>query len=142
MPVCVDASIVVAVVTTEVFSQPALVRWNEWVRGEQQPVAPRLLAYEISSALRRKVLRGVLSPEDARRALVLALGLNIHFPEPAYLPLDAFDLVSRLGCPTVYDACYVALAAQLECEFWTADERLYNIVREKLSFVRWLGNQQ
>ena len=31
------------------------------------------------------------------------------------------------------------LAEMLACPFWTADERLYNAVKEQLSWVRWLG---
>lgn len=40
---------------------------------------------------------------------------------------------------TIHDAHYLALAQTLDCEFWTADERLYNAVRDQLPWVRWLG---
>jgi predicted nucleic acid-binding protein len=40
--------------------------------------------------------------------------------------------------PTVYDATYLALAELSQCEFWTADEKLFKQVRDKLTFVKWL----
>ncbi len=39
-----------------------------------------------------------------------------------------------------YDAQYMALAVRLDCEFWTADERLVNSTQEQFSRIRWLGN--
>jgi predicted nucleic acid-binding protein len=30
----------------------------------------------------------------------------------------------------------------LGCELWTADERLYNAVKDELPWVKWLGNYQ
>jgi predicted nucleic acid-binding protein len=29
---------------------------------------------------------------------------------------------------------------QLRCEFWTTEERLYNRVKDTLTFVKWLRN--
>ena len=29
---------------------------------------------------------------------------------------------------------------RLSCEFWTADERLFNAVRSQLTWVKWIGN--
>ena len=41
-----------------------------------------------------------------------------------------------------YDAHYLALAEMLGCEFWNADERLYNTVKDELPWVKWLGDFQ
>jgi len=37
------------------------------------------------------------------------------------------------------DAQYLALAEQLSCEFWTADERMFNVMNAKFPGIRWLG---
>ena len=42
-------------------------------------VAPSLLSYEVTSALRRKVVRGIMSYEDARRSLEAVSSLDIEF---------------------------------------------------------------
>ncbi len=40
---------------------------------------------------------------------------------------------------TKYDAHYLALAARLGAEFWTADQRLVNTVQSALPWVRFVG---
>lgn len=141
-PVCVDASIVVALVTPEVQSERALALWVEWMRGNVDVVAPTLLRYEVTSALRRKVVRGMMSLQDARRSLEEALSLSIELRDPPDLSLRAFDLAARFDHPAAYDAHYLALAEMLEGEFWTADERLHNAIQEDFPNIRWLGDYQ
>jgi predicted nucleic acid-binding protein len=36
----------------------------------------------------------------------------------------------------------LALADILGLELWTADERLYNVVKHDLHWVKWLGDYQ
>ncbi len=138
-PICVDARVVVALVAPESQSERALTLWTTWMSRETQVVAPGLLRYELASALWRKAVRGLMQMEDARRALEVALSLDIKFLDPPELPLKAFDLASRLNRPTTYDMCYLALTEIVGGEFWTADERLYNAVREAFPAIRWLG---
>ena len=38
----------------------------------------------------------------------------------------AWEIATDFGFATVYDATYLALAELQGCEFWTADERLFN----------------
>ena len=80
--------------------------------------------------------------DDTRRALEEAMSLDIRYLDPPDLPLRAFELAARLRRPAAYDAHYLALAEHLECPFWTADERLYNAVRNDFPSIRWLGDVQ
>ena len=141
-PACVDANIVVGLVTTEAQSERALTLWAEWMRDNTRVIAPTLLRYEVTSALRRKALQGVMSAQDARRALEEALSLDIELLDPPSVSLHAFDLAERFNRPAAYDAHYLALTEMLGAEFWTADERLYNAVREHFPHVRLLGDYQ
>lgn len=52
----------------------------------------------------------------------------------------AWEMAADYGFATVYDATYLALAELRGCEFWTADERLFNRVKDTLTFVKWLQN--
>lgn len=140
-PVCVDASFVVALVTSEVHSERALARWAEWMREDVEVVTPMLLHYEVTSALRRKVVRGVMSSRDARRSLKEALSLDIELLDPSGLSLRAFDLAARLGQPATYDAHYLALAEMAGAELWSCDQKLYNTVHRDCA-VRWVGGQE
>ncbi|MGC8890448.1 MAG: hypothetical protein ACP5PC_07105 [bacterium] len=36
----------------------------------------------------------------------------------------------------IYDAVYIALAEEMECDFWTADYKLYNILKERFHFLK------
>jgi len=51
----------------------------------------------------------------------------------------ALELAHRFGQPASYDAHYLALAERERCDVWTADERLWNAVREELPWVHWVG---
>jgi predicted nucleic acid-binding protein len=65
--------------------------------------------------------------------------LNILFLEPVDFHIRAFDLANRLNRPAAYDTHYLALAEHLDCEFWTADERLTNAVKSTLPWVKLLS---
>ena len=140
--VCVDANVVVALVTAERFSRMALALWQELTRIDSQPVAPSLLRYEVASALYRKVVRGAMDSEDGFQALREVLALDIRYLDPSDLSLRAFELAARFRRPAAYDAHYLALADHLDCPFWTADERLFNTVHADLPHIHWLGDYQ
>ena len=83
--------------------------------------APHLLDVEVTSAIRRWVLFGRLSVEDARMSLrdLRDLAADRHAHEPLLdRALDLRDAVSA------YDAVYVALAELLGARLVTADQRL------------------
>ena len=140
--VCVDANLVIALVTVEAFSSKVLALWREWTLADVQLAAPGLLRCEVVSALHRKVIQGILDLEDARQALKKAMALDIQYRDSSDLSLQAFELAARCQRPAAYDAHYLALAEHLGCSFWTADERLYNTIRAEFPLVHWLGEYQ
>lgn len=82
--------------------------------------------------------RGVLTATDADEARRLLEGLPIQVREPDDLYAVAWQLASHFGRPTIYDSLYLALAAIVGCELWTADHRLANAVSPHLPWVRLL----
>jgi predicted nucleic acid-binding protein len=45
----------------------------------------------------------------------------------------------RLKRASAYDSYYLVLAQALECDFWTADKRLFNALQEtRLGWVHWI----
>ncbi len=137
---CLDANLVIALVTAERFSPLALAWWTRVTLDEKEVCAPSLLRYEVTAALYRKALRGPLSWEDARLSLEQALQLDITYLQPSGLATRAFELAMQFNLPTPYDAHYLALAEYLACPLWTADERLFNSVRAVFPLIHWLGN--
>ena len=139
-PVCIDANLVVIIVTPEA-QRPAVLRlWESWLEQGRELVAPRLLTYEVTAALWRKVWRGLLPQEEAQRAVKAALDIGVTLLDPPGLSERAFELAAHFRRPAAYDAHYLALAERLSCPFWTADERLYNAVCADFSLIHWLGN--
>lgn len=141
-PVCVDANIVVTVVAPEAQRPLALSLWRSWLKQDREIVAPRLLVYEVTSALWRKARRDVLTLEEARRAVQAALRMGVTILDPPGLSEQAFELAARFQRPATYDAHYLALAGHLDCPFWTADERLYNAIRTDFPHIHWLGEHR
>ena len=78
---------------------------------------------------------------DASFALKLFLhfdNLAIEIHEPTDLYRAAREFARRFNRPTVYDCCYLALAAIIGCDYWTADQRLVNALGGRLPWVRTL----
>ena len=118
----------------------AIQLWQSWLDQDREIIAPHLFEYEVTSALLRKAIRGVLSLDEARGALHTALGMKVALLDPPGLSQQALELAVRFNRPAAYDAHYLALAEHLGCAFWTADERLCNAVRSDFPYIRWLGD--
>jgi len=73
-----------------------------------------------------------------------ALQLLIALPIKTYTALtihdDALTLARELGIGATYDAHYLALAKQLDCDFWTRDAKLAQAAQPKYGWVRLLIN--
>ncbi|MCJ7583584.1 MAG: type II toxin-antitoxin system VapC family toxin [Anaerolineales bacterium] len=136
--VCVEASFIVAMLTPERYTTLATTRWKTWIEDDFRILTPTLLGYEVSSALYRKVLKEQIEPKDGKVALEQFLSMDIesiHLPE---LHTEASKLAKQFNRPNVYAAHYLALARHLACPLWTADERLYNTVKEKFEWIKWV----
>jgi predicted nucleic acid-binding protein len=89
--------------------------------GAEQLHVPHLIDAEVASGLRRRVASAEIGPEAGWAALDVwrRLGM-IRYPLVGMLG-RVWQLRDNLSA---YDACYVALAEQLDCALLTADQRL------------------
>jgi predicted nucleic acid-binding protein len=133
--ICIDANFVVRLVLSGTYESPVVSLWQQWHEKGDDIVAPTLLHYEVSHALRRYVVHGELLPDEALEGLETALSLGITLYGDRGLHKRALRLAERLLLPAAYDAHYLALAETLGAEFWTADHRLVNAVGAALSWV-------
>lgn len=139
--VCVDASLVVKVVVPEPDSDRADALFHEWTSHGTRLIAPAFFEVETDSILRQKaMLRQELTSEHAEIAWTKLRELPIQQLSIEGQRQRAWEIATDFGLATVYDATYLALAELRACEFWTADERLVNQVKNTLSFVKWLGD--
>ena len=136
--VVVDASVAVKwAVREEIDSHIAWALLAKWIRQNTLMLAPALFSYEITNILFKKVRQGNITPDGAEIALSLILdaGIEIHSPSDRSLSIRSLNLAHTFKLPATYDAHYLALAEREQCEFWTADARLYRAVREQLAWV-------
>jgi predicted nucleic acid-binding protein len=140
--VCVDACLALKLVLGEDDSPRVIALWRRWIDENITVTAPPLLAYEVTSVLRTKVYRRLITAEAGEEAFRVIHAQGIYYLSPENLHIRAWELAKRLDRPAAYDAHYLALAEILGCEFWTADQRLYNTSGDTLPWVRYLGEDQ
>jgi predicted nucleic acid-binding protein len=140
--VVADTSIVIKWIIPEPDSPVALALVTKWFSSRIVILAPALLLYEVTNVLHQRVRKGGITFDEAEQALanVLLGALKLDFSQPSALSTRALQLAQQYKLPATYDSHYLALAERENCEYWTADERLWNAVKGKLSWVRWLGD--
>ena len=116
MPVVVDSSALVELLLQS-RRAPAIFQ----AVGSAEMAAPDVINPEVLSALRRLERIGKLPTGRANQAVDDLLDAQVRrFPTLALLPA-AWKLRANV---TPYDACYVALARELECPLVTGDLKL------------------
>lgn len=137
-PAClvVDANVVIKWHVVEVHTDAALRLLRE---DAPELHVPELVFPEVGNILWMKVRRGDLTEDAAREIgrLVTTAPLVVHPSAP--LLEAALEIAMRTG-RTVYDSLYVALAIQMESRLVTADEELYNALKDGPlgGYVRWV----
>ena len=121
----------------EHIAQAVALRDDLLINDEVELHAPTLLTYELINGVRSAARRARLAPALAREALGNLLDCSIALHQPAPEPI--LDLALRFGI-TAYDGAYVAVAQQLGAELWTADRPLFDAVRHRLPWVRWIAD--
>jgi predicted nucleic acid-binding protein len=132
----VDASVVLGALFLDEDDPPALALLRAHGSGLVELAAPDLLIYEVTNAVWKGVRAGRLTEADGHRMLDAFDRLAIPlFPVAGKAMLDIALRFNR----TAYDASYLALAEERGEDLVTGDLRLYNAVRQQLSWVRWIG---
>lgn len=114
----VDASLVIKWFVPEVHSEAA----RRWLGASHDYVAPDLLFSEAGNAVWKKVRRKELDETEARQLVTDLARVAVETVATRSLLEDALALALTAGI-TVYDAMYLTLAARLETEVITGDDR-------------------
>lgn len=140
--VCVDASLILRILVPEPLTEQALALWATWQQGQRAPIAPSLLAFEVTASLRRYVYLKRITPVQGEHAFAQFLQMEIQLSQRPALFRLAWELAKAFNQPRAYDTTYLALAQLHHCDFWTADRKLYNAVHTQLPWVKWVGDAQ
>lgn len=136
--VCIDANLVVNALTPGPYSIQAINLIDLWGRQQITLLAPSLLGFEVTSALRRMVYQKVIYPEHGESAFTAFRQLAIRYSSRGEIFRQAWRLAKELDRPRAYDTAYLAVARLYQCDFWTADERLFNVAHPVYPWVRWI----
>ncbi len=141
MTVVVDSNILVAFGLSD---EPLHAQANQilatWTSAGTMLAAPRLFRSEITAVVRKVVYQQRITHEQGRGMLTRLLSYPVDFYEDDTLLQSAYELAEQYTRPRAYDTQYLALSQRLSCEFWTADERLFNAVKDQFPGIRWLGH--
>lgn len=142
--VVVDASVALKWAVLEEDTDKANALLDSWINTGTAIAVPALFVYEVTNILYRKAVAKKLPYDEASQGLakLFSLGLFVDFSEYEFISSNAMKLAHRFGLPAAYDAHYLALSMNKDCEFWTADKRLWNAVKGKLAWVRWLEDYE
>jgi predicted nucleic acid-binding protein len=136
--VVIDASMAVKAVLPNPLQMHCLALVQTF--GEVQPAAPALWAHETTSAISKAVYFREITAKEAHLALEKLETLGVHlFVADAEQNRAALDWTIKLKRASAYDSYYLVLSKILECEFWTADRRLYNSLKDAhLGWAHWV----
>lgn len=119
----IDASIALKWVVAEVDSDAATALLENHVGGAVSMAAPEHLLGEVGNGLRKRVVQGNLTPEQATGALDALGDLELGFHGGPERWLRSLRAALEWNV-TSYDALYLLLALDLDAELITADQRL------------------
>ena len=137
--VVLDSGIFIASVYLETLTTEAKGLLHQLQVAQVTLNAPTLLRYELVAVSRKAVYQARVTAEEGliARDQLLSYPVTLHFDDA--LLKRGYELAEEYNRPTAYDAQYLALAERLSCDFWTADERMFNAVNTKFSGIHWLG---
>jgi predicted nucleic acid-binding protein len=128
----IDAGVVVKWFIPEVDSAKAHQLLERYLQGIDTPVAPDLLIAECGNVFWRRCRQGDITPDEA---------LNVPLVPATSLVQSALQLALQHQ-RTVYDALYLALAQERNCDLITADERFFHALSTQFPQLQLLRHWQ
>jgi len=136
--VAVDASFLLKIFLPENKSDEAEELWKSWVGDHVEIMSPTLIMFELSSVIRNKVFRGILSEREGREIINLLNQLDLSLIYTEELLDIAWEIGITLNTPNLYDCFYLALPRLLRIPLWTADKKLFRSAKKEFPFVNLL----
>ena len=139
-PCVVDASVAIKWYIPEVHHENAVRLLKLQRAGDAMFHAPDLFLAEAGNILCKKVRIREISTNEAHEIARALIRVPVVLHPAGKLLSAALDLAFATGA-MVYDSLNMALAAALDCEMITADERLIRSAErsELHTLMRWVG---
>jgi predicted nucleic acid-binding protein len=134
-----DTSVIVKWFVPEDYSDKAETFLESYRGGQIQITVPMTMKYEMANALWVKRREGLTQD---RASVIMDRLEMLNLPEVSSSALikkaQEFSYTYEVA---IYDAIFLALAESLSCEFITADGKLCDKVKDKLAWVKFIGNR-
>lgn len=132
----IDASVVLkGFFPDEVGHVQALALIRAYAQEEIELLAPTLLPYEVTNAVLQAIRHDRIRPEQGQEIVAVFQELGIPTAEVSWQRALA---LARAYDRSAYDGAYLALAEERSDKLVTADLRLYNAVKDHLTWVVWI----
>ena len=122
-----DASVIVKWFTKEEDRDKAVRLREDFFKGKLEIVLPDLVLYEIANALR---YNPNIDSNDVIDAISSILDMEIEIVVPQSSILRKAIEIAFEKKISFYDSFYIALASEIDFGFVTADEKLYNKIKD------------
>jgi predicted nucleic acid-binding protein len=137
-----DASVVLKwYLPDEECGQEAFNILEQHVAGDVALFAPTILPYEVLNALLVAERMARIAKKVTKKAFHAFLELEIVFQD-AFSDYPDILSMARSFQRSAYDASYLSLAKKNNIDLVTGDKRLYNAVKDKLKWVKWVGDNK
>jgi predicted nucleic acid-binding protein len=122
----------------EEVTSAAMALLEDFVEGKIELITLTLFSYEILSAINVAINRKRIEEEVGYRAMNYITSLGIEHRSFDNLIGTAFYMARQYGLSS-YDCAYLALGEKEKCDFFTGDKKLFNSIRNRLPWVKWIG---
>lgn len=112
---------------------------QDFVCGKNELISLALFTYEIINAINTAINKKRIGEEAGHRAINYLTSLGVELRSFGDLVGPTFFMARQYNLST-YDCAYMALAEKEKCDFLTGDKKLFNAVKNRLPWVRWIGD--
>ena len=123
----------------EEVTSAAMALLEDFVEDKIELITPTLFPYEILSAINVAINRKRIREEAGYRAMNYITSLGIELRSFDNLIGTTFYMARQYGLSS-YDCAYLALAEKEKCDFFTGDKKLFNSIRNRLPWIKWIGD--
>ncbi|RJO61810.1 MAG: PIN domain-containing protein [Dehalococcoidia bacterium] len=143
--VCLDTSVLVKILAPEEDSDKALALLDKVTENHQIIALPAFAWVEVGTVLRKKRRRDILAVQETDNLWQEYQKFpGIEYHDSGAIMERAWKISRYFDLPTLYDAAFMAVAEVTTertgdvCEFWTADEKLVNLLGGRREYVKLL----